>query len=147
MRREDGVTLVELAAVLGLLAAALSLALPALTEGLAAVEAHAAAADLHAALHATRARARATGLTHGLRLEPGGRAFRVVEDPGGAARTVAGPTALAGAATASANADVQFSPKGFAVPFGTITVRSGPAVRRLVVNLVGRVRVADGAGP
>jgi hypothetical protein len=79
---------------------------------------------------------------HALVIEPDGRGFRIVEDPGGRAVTVAGPSALPDGAVASANTTIRFSPKGFAVPFGTVTVRAGADVRRVIVNLLGRVRVA-----
>jgi hypothetical protein len=48
---------------------------------------------------------------------------------------------------ATSNVTIQFSPKGFAVPAGTITIRSGGETRRIVVNLLGRARIADGEAP
>ena len=147
-RDASGVTLVELATVLAILAIGVGLAMPAVGRALPRYRVTGAAADLYAALHLTRARARETGVLHALVIEPGGRTFRVVEDPGGgAARTVFGPGELAEGAVASGNATIRFSPKGFAVPFGTITVRAEGETRRLVVNILGRVRVEDGRSP
>ena len=80
-------------------------------------------------------------------IEADGRGFRVVEDPGGAARTVYGPVILVDAVVAEANTIIRFSPRGFAVPAGTITVRSGGEVRRVIVSLLGRVRIASGEPP
>jgi Tfp pilus assembly protein FimT len=143
MRGERGATLVELMTVLAVLATGVGLVLPSLGALLPALRLHGAAAEVHAAVHLARGRARATGVMHALVVEPGGRALRVVEDPTGAARTVAGPVALVGGVVASANTTIRFSPKGFAVPFGTITVVSEDRVRYVIVNLLGRVRVAD----
>jgi Tfp pilus assembly protein FimT len=144
----SGVTLVELATVLAILAIGVGLAMPAVGRALPRYRVTGAAADLYAALHLTRARARETGVLHALVIERGGRTFRVVEDPGGrAGRTVFGPAELAEGAVASGNATIRFSPKGFAVPFGTITVRAEGETRRLVVNILGRVRVEDGRSP
>ncbi|MGH7264898.1 MAG: GspH/FimT family pseudopilin [Candidatus Rokuibacteriota bacterium] len=143
MRRERGVTLIELTMILGVLATGIGLAAPVLGSLVPTLRLHGAAADIYAAIHLTRARARATGVMHALVIEPGGRALRVVEDPTGAARTVAGPMALVAGVVASGNTTIRFSPKGFAVPFGTITVVSGDQVRYLIVNLLGRVRLAD----
>jgi Tfp pilus assembly protein FimT len=146
-RDARGVTLVELTAGLAILAIGVGLAMPAVGRALPRYRVTGAAADLYAALHLTRARARASGVLHALVIERGGRAFRVVEDPGGAARTVLGPAELAEGAVASGNATIRFSPKGFAVPFGTITVRAEAETRRLVVNILGRVRVEDARSP
>lgn len=146
-RGERGVTLVELVTVLAILAVGLVAAMPAVRGVLATARTHGATASLYGALHLTKSRARATGTTHALVLEPGGRGFRIVEDPAGAARTVVGPLALADGVVATANATIRFSPKGFAVPFGTITVRSEDVVHRIVVNILGRARVAGGAAP
>ena len=86
-------------------------------------------------------------MTHALILEPDGRGFRIVADPGGEARTVEGPHPLVDGAVATSNVTIQFSSKGFAVPAGTITIRSGEETRRIVVNLLGRARVAAGVDP
>jgi Tfp pilus assembly protein FimT len=137
-----GVTLVELTVVLGLLALVTGSAAPVVVGALDAYRLQGAVADVYGAIHLTRARARATGVMHALVIEPDGRGFRIVEDPGGRAVTVAGPSALPDGAVASANTTIRFSPKGFAVPFGTVTVRAGADVRRVIVNLLGRVRVA-----
>lgn len=146
MRRRDerGGTLVELAVVLAILAVGLGTAATAVERVLPAYRAAGAAEDLYAALHLTQARARATGVMHALVIAQDGRSFRIVQDPAGAARTVLGPTALVDDAVASGNTTIRFSPKGFAVPFGTITVRAGQETRRLVVNIVGRIRMDYG---
>jgi len=137
-----GVTLVELMTCLGLLALLAGWTAPVVGGAVDAHRVQGAVADVYGAVHLTRTRARATGVMHALVIEPGGRAFRLVEDPTGAATTVVGPSPFADGAVASANTTIRFSPKGFAVPFGTITVRAGPEVRRVIVSLVGRVRVA-----
>lgn len=142
MRSERGVTGVELVIVLAILAVGIGAVVPTVGSVLAALRTHGAAADLYGAIHLTRARARATGLMHALVLEPDGRGFRIVEDPAGTPRTVVGPHALVDGVVATGNSTIRFSPKGFAVPFGTITVRSDGEVRRLIVNILGRVRVA-----
>ncbi len=144
MRRERGVTLIELAVGLAILAVGIALAVPSLGSALSVLRAHGAATDLYGAVHLTKARARATGVMHALVLEPDGRGFRIVEDPAGARRTVSGPHPLVEGVVATTNATIRFSPNGFAVPAGTITVRSGTDVRRLIVNILGRVRVASG---
>lgn len=139
-----GVTMAELMVVLLVMALLGGIAIPTVGAALDDYRGHGATADLFAAVHLTRARARATGVTHGLLLDAGGRAFRVVADPGGAAETVEGPHGLVDGAVATQNASIRFSPKGFAVPAGTITIRSGSDVRRIVVNLLGRARIAPG---
>jgi Tfp pilus assembly protein FimT len=136
---ERGVTLVELAVVLAGMAVLMGSAGVALNGGLASARARGATQDLYGALHLTKARARATGVMHALVIERG--AFRIVEDPAGAPRTVVGPDSLGEGVVASGNTTIRFSPKGFAVPFGTITVTSGEDTRRLVVNILGRVRI------
>ena len=146
-RDERGVTLIELMLILVILGLGAGAASVLAGNTLDGFRAHGAATDLYGAVHLTRSRARATGTMHALVVDPGGHAFRVVEDPAGAARTVTGPHDLVDGAVASSNATIRFSPKGFAVPAGTITVTSGRAVRRLVVNILGRVRIASGAGP
>ena len=148
MRRgERGVTLVELIVILAILALGAGAAAPVVGELLDGFRAHGATADLYGAVHLTRSRARATGTMHALVVEPDGRGVRVVEDPGGTARTVAGPLGLVDGTVVSSNATIHFSPKGFAVPAGTITITSGREVRRLVVNILGRVRIASGPPP
>jgi prepilin-type N-terminal cleavage/methylation domain-containing protein len=143
-----GVTLVELAVVLAILGAGIGVAVPAVGRVLDRYRVVGAAGDLYGALHLTRARARQTGVMHALVIDPDGRTFRVVEDPTGEARTVGAPRALVDGVAVSGNTTIRFSPKGFAVPFGTITVRSTDGeVRRLVVNILGRVRVEDGPPP
>jgi hypothetical protein len=57
---------------------------------------------------------------------------------------VFGPVDLGPDVVASSNVTIRFSARGFAVPAGTITVRSGPVTRRVIVNLIGRVRIAPG---
>jgi hypothetical protein len=99
---------------------------------------------LYAAIHLTRGLARASGVVHALVVEGGGLAYRIVEDPGGRSRTVVGPEPILDGVVVSGNTTIRFSPKGFAVPFGTITVRAGEETRRLVVNILGRVRVDSG---
>ena len=89
----------------------------------------------------------AHGVMHALVLEPDGGGFRIVADPGGDAQTVEGPHRLVDGAVATSNVTIQFSPKGFAVPAGTITIRSGGETRRIVVSLLGRARVAAGEDP
>lgn len=141
MRSERGFTLVELGIVLAVMAVGVGLTAPELGRVVPMLRVQSAAQDLYGAVHLTKSRARATGVMHALVLEPDGRAFRVVEDPAGAARTVVGPTTLVDGVVVSGNTTIRFSPKGFAVPFGTITVRSGSEVRRVVVNILGRVRM------
>jgi Tfp pilus assembly protein FimT len=140
-----GVTGIELALVLGLLALGLLWVAPQVDDALDVIRVEGAVADLYGAVFLTKAHARARGVTHALRIEPDGRGFRVVENPFGTERTVWGPTPLAEGVVASANTTIQFSPKGFAVPFGTITVRAGTKARYVIVNILGRVRV--GAKP
>jgi type II secretory pathway pseudopilin PulG len=135
-------TIVELVVVLGLLALGVAGSVPTAGGIVTRLRVEGAVADLYAAIHLTRARARATGVMHAL--EPDGRTFRIEEDPAGAPRTVVGPLRLIEGVSATGNVTLRFSPKGFAVPFGTITVRAGPETRRLVVNILGRVRVATG---
>jgi prepilin-type N-terminal cleavage/methylation domain-containing protein len=144
-----GVTLVELAVVLAILGAGIGAAVPTVSRALDRYRVVGAASDLYGALHLTRARARQTGVMHALVIDPpDGQTFRIVEDPTGEARTVAGPRTLVGGVAVSGNTTIRFSPKGFAVPFGTITVRGTDGeVRRLVVNILGRVRVEDGLPP
>lgn len=141
MRSERGFTLVELGIVLAVMAVGVGLTAPELGRVVPMLRVQSAAQDLYGAVHLTKSRARATGVMHALVIEPEGRAFRVVEDPAGAARTVVGPTTLVDGVVVSGNTTIRFSPKGFAVPFGTITVRSGSEVRRVVVNILGRVRM------
>ncbi len=143
MRGERGVTLIELAVVLAVMALGIGVAAPRVGEVLSGLRAQGAVVDLYGAVHLTRSRARMTGVMHAIVLEPDGRSFRIVEDPAGAARTVIGPQPLVEGATATANTTIRFSPRGFAVPTGTITVRSGAEVRRVIVNILGRVRVAS----
>jgi prepilin-type N-terminal cleavage/methylation domain-containing protein len=143
--QEHGVTLIEVVmalVVIGILAAG---AVPTVGAAVEAFRVGGATQDLYAAVHLTKARARAQGTTHALVLEPDGRGFRIVADPGGSAQTVEGPHALVDGAVATSNVTIQFSPKGFAVPAGTITVRSGGETRRIVVNILGRTRVVVGA--
>jgi type IV fimbrial biogenesis protein FimT len=144
---ERGVTLVEVVVVLTVVAILMGAAVPTVGVALEGYRASGATADLYAAVHLTKARARAQGVTHALVLEPDGRGFRIVADPGGEARTVEGPHPLVDAAVATSNVTIQFSPKGFAVPAGTITIVSGGETRRIVVNLLGRARIAAGADP
>jgi type IV fimbrial biogenesis protein FimT len=145
--RQQGVTLVELAVVLAATAILIGAVVPTVGAALEGYRATGATADLYTAVHLTKARARASGVTHALVLEPDGRRFRVVLDPGGRGQTVDGPHLLVDGAVATSNVTIQFSPKGFAVPAGTITIRSGGETRRIVVNLLGRARVATGEDP
>lgn len=145
---ETGQTLVEVVIALVVMAGLTGVAVPTVGAALDGIRVHGATADLYAAVHLTRAYARRAKLTHALVLEPDGRGFRIVADPGGAARTVHGPSTLPDGAHATANVTIRFSANGFAVPAGTITVRSGAEVKRIVVNLLGRTRIASGeAGP
>jgi prepilin-type N-terminal cleavage/methylation domain-containing protein len=141
--REHGVTLVEVAIALVVVAILLGSAVPMVGAAFEGFRAHGATADLYAAVHLTKAHARAQGVTHALVLEPDGRGFRIVADPGGSARTVEGPYPLVDGAVATSNVTIQFSAKGFAVPAGTITIRSGAETRRIVVNILGRTRVTS----
>jgi prepilin-type N-terminal cleavage/methylation domain-containing protein len=145
--RQRGVTLVEVVVVLVAVAILLAGAVPTVGAALEGYRAGGAIADLYAAVHLTKARARASGVTHALVLDGDARGFRIVLDPGGSARTVEGPHRLVDGAVATANVTLHFSAKGFAVPAGTITVRSGGETQRIVVNILGRARVARGAGP
>ncbi|HSE96395.1 MAG TPA: GspH/FimT family protein [Methylomirabilota bacterium] len=147
MRNQQGMTALEVLLVLAVLALGAGAATPSLSGALGGVRVHGAAADLYGAAHLTRSYAWATGQMHALVIGADGRTFRVVEDPGGAARTVYGPAVLVDAVVAEANTTIRFSPRGFAVPAGTITVRSGGEVRRVIVSLLGRVRIASGEAP
>lgn len=140
MRRQRGVTLVELVAALGLMGLAVGGTVAVVQRLLDALRVHGATSDLYAAVHLARAQARARGVMHALVIEPDGRGFRIREEP--TSRTVSGPHTLPEGVYASANVTIRFSPRGFAVPFGTITVTSGSAVRKIIVNILGRVRVA-----
>ncbi|MGH7319499.1 MAG: GspH/FimT family pseudopilin [Candidatus Rokuibacteriota bacterium] len=142
MRGKRGVALVELTIGLCILAVTFGWAIPLLGGALDAFRVEGAVADVYGAVHLTKSQARMTGVMHALVIDPGGRAFRVVEDPTGAARTVVGPHTLVDGVVASPNITIRFSPKGFAVPFGTITVSAGASSRRVIVNILGRVRVA-----
>lgn len=142
-----GVTLVEAAVALLVLGLLMGATVPTVGAALEGYRASGATADLYAAVHLTKARARATGVTHALVLEPDGRAFRIVADPAGAGETADGPHLLVDGATATSNVTIQFSSKGFAVPAGTITIRSAGETRRIVVNILGRARVATGEDP
>ena len=145
--RQRGVTLVEVVVGLLVLGILMGVSVPTVGAALEGFRAGGATGDLYAAVHLTKARARATGVTHALVLEPDGRGFRIVVDPAGDAQTVDGPHPLVDGAVATNNVTIQFSSKGFAVPAGTITIRSGGETRRIVVNLLGRVRVATGEDP
>jgi type IV fimbrial biogenesis protein FimT len=145
--RQHGLTLVEVAVVLAAIAVLVGSAVPTVGAALEGYRAGGATADLYAAVHLTKARARATGVMHALVIEPDGRGFRIVADPGGAAQTVDGPHRLVDGAVASSNVEIHLSPKGFAVPAGTITVRSGGETRRIIVNILGRARIAAGEDP
>ena len=147
MRSERGVTLVELAVALAILALGVGTVAPVVGGVLPRLRAHGATVDLYGAVHETRSRARMTGVMHALVLERDGRGYRVVEDPAGIGRTVIGPERLVDGVVATANTTIRFTPKGFAVPAGTVTVRSGGEVRRVIVNILGRVRVAAGPPP
>jgi type IV fimbrial biogenesis protein FimT len=141
--RQRGISLVEVVVVLVAMGLMIGSVAPTVGAALEGYRATGATADLYAAVHLTKARARSSGVTHALLLEPDGQGFRIVADPGGEARTVEGPHRLPDGAVASSNVTIQFSPKGFAVPAGTITIRSGGETRRIVVNLLGRARVAS----
>ena len=142
-----GATLAEGIVILSVLGILLGVTAPTVGAALDGYRAGGATQDLYAAVHLTKARARAQGVTHALVIEPDGQGFRIVADPDGDAQTVDGPHRLVDGAVATSNVSIQFSPKGFAVPAGTITVRSGGEARRVVVNILGRARVADGADP
>jgi type IV fimbrial biogenesis protein FimT len=144
---ERGVTLVEVVVVLLVLAVLMGVAVPTVGAALEGYRAGGATADLYAAVHLAKARARAQGVTHALVLDPDGRGFRIVADPGDDAQTVEGPHRLGDGAVATNNVTIQFSSKGFAVPAGTITIRSGGETRRIVVSLLGRARIATGEDP
>jgi Tfp pilus assembly protein FimT len=140
-RGARGVTLIELALVLGVMTLGIGGTAPVVGRALASFRVAAATQDLYGAIHLTRARARWRGVMHALVIDRDGRTFRIVEDPAQSPRIVFGPQPLGDGVVASGNTTIRFSPKGFAVPFGTITVRSGTETRRLVVNLLGRVRI------
>jgi hypothetical protein len=140
MREERGAMLVEVLVGLIVSTAIIGGVIPMVSRELDAMRARGAAAAMYGAIHLTKSRARATGVMHSLVVDPGGRSFRIVEDPGGTARTVVGPLTLVDGAVATPNITIRFSPKGFAVPFGTITVTAGAEVRRVIVTIVGRVR-------
>ena len=140
-RGAHGIALVELALVLSLTGLGVGVAGPVVGRALDGFRVVGATQDLYGAIHFARARARWRGVMHALVIERDGRSFRVVEDPANAPVTVFGPHPFGDGVTAFGNTTIRFSPKGFAVPFGTITVRAGDDTRRLVVNLLGRVRV------
>jgi Tfp pilus assembly protein FimT len=144
MRDQRGVTVAELVIVLALLAISLGGAVRAVGDVLPSLRVHGAAATVYQALHLAKAGAAASTRTHGLVVDPGGRALRVVEDIGVSTQTVFGPVDLGPDVVASSNVTIRFSARGFAVPAGTITVRSGPVTRRVIVNFIGRVRIAPG---
>ena len=145
MRSSRGSTLLDLLVALAILSAGIGAVAPLAHRAIAGVRLHGATVELYGAVHATRARARVSSRFCALVIEDGGRAFRIVEDSGGANLTVAGPWRIAEGVVAQSNVTIRFSPKGFAVPFGTITLQSEEGgVRYLVVNILGRVRVAPG---
>lgn len=144
MRDARGLTLVELAVALGLIATLAVTAIPVVSGAVDALRVQGATDVVYSVVHLSQTRARATGVTHGLVVEPDGRGLRVVEDPAGAGRTVSGPYELADGAVASSNAAIRFTARGFAVPAGTITIKSGTVIRRVIVNILGRARVASG---
>ena len=144
MRNDRGVTLVELAVVVAILTLGIGLVAPVLGDVLPGLRLQGATAELYGALHATRARAEKSGVIHAFVVEADGRGFRIVADPTGASITVEGPQALVDGVMATANAAIRFTPRGYAVPAGTITVRSGEEARRVIVNILGRVRIAPG---
>jgi prepilin-type N-terminal cleavage/methylation domain-containing protein len=146
MRDARGLTLVELAVTLGVVGILAGAAGPVVGDAFDALRVQGATDVVYSAVHLSQTRARATGLMHGLVVEPDGRALRVVEDPTGSGRTVSGPHELAGGAVASSNAAIRFTARGFAVPAGTVTIRSGAVIRRVIVNVLGRARVASGPG-
>ena len=143
-KMQNGVTLVEVVVVLLVLGIVMGAAVPTVGAALDGFRATGATADLYSAVQLTKGRARATGVTHALVLEADGRGFRIVADPAGAAQTVEGPHPLVDGAVATSNVTIHFSSKGFAVPAGTITIRSAGETRRIVVNILGRVRIATG---
>jgi len=143
-KMQNGVTLVEVVVVLLVLGTMMGAAVPTVGAALDGFRATGATADLYSAVQLTKGRARATGVTHALVLEADGRGFRIVADPAGAAQTVEGPHPLVDGAVATSNVTIHFSSKGFAVPAGTITIRSAGETRRIVVNILGRVRIATG---
>ena len=143
-KSQRGITLIEVVVVLTVLAILMGAAVPTVGAAIDGFRATGATADLYAAVQLTKVRARATGVTHALVLDADGRAFRIVEDPAGAAKTVEGPHPLVDGARATNNVTIHFSSKGFAVPAGTITVRSAGETRRIVVSILGRVRIAIG---
>jgi type IV fimbrial biogenesis protein FimT len=142
--RQAGVTLVEVVVVLVAVAILIGAAVPTVGAALEGYRAGGATEDLYAAVHLTKARARARGVMHALVIEPDGQGFRIVADPTGSAQTVEGPHRLVDGAVATSNVEIHLSPKGFAVPAGTITVRSGGETRRIIVNILGRARIAAG---
>jgi len=145
--RQRGVTLIEIVVVLVAVGILIGAVVPTVGAALEGYRATGATADLYAAVHLTKARARASGVMHALVIEPDGQGFRIVADPNGAEQTVDGPHGLVDGAVATSNAEIHFSPKGFAVPAGTITVRSGGETRRIIVNILGRARIATGEAP
>src|SRR5262250_2815144 len=113
-KTERGVTLVEVVMTLVVLGLLMGASVPAVNAALDGYRATGATADLYTAVFLTKARARATGVTHALVLQPDGRGFRIVADPAGAAQTVEGPHPLVDGAVATNNVTIQFSSKGFA---------------------------------
>ena len=144
---QHGVTLCEVVLVLAVIGILVGGAVPTVGAALEGYRAGGATADLYAAVHLAKARARATGVIHALVVDPDGQSFRLVADPAGDARTVDGPHRLVDGAVATSNVEIHLSPKGFAVPAGTITIRSGGETRRIIVNILGRARIATGDGP
>ena len=97
MRREEhGVTLIEVAVVLLVVGDLMGAAVPTVGAALEGYRASGATADLYAPVHLTKA----------------GRGFRIIADPGGAARTVEGPHPLVDEAVATCKVTIQFSTEG-----------------------------------
>ncbi|MCK6555995.1 GspH/FimT family protein [Candidatus Binatia bacterium] len=142
-----GVTLLEVVvavALVGILGATAVLAHGAMRDALALREgAVQVAADLRAA------RLRALGMGRGQRLlfAAETRVYQAQEETTAGYVDAGEPRALpAGVVVVGCNADgggIVFRPRGHAASFGTVTVRNrSGGVRRIVVNITGRVRIA-----
>lgn len=142
-----GATLLEVVVVVALVAilgATAVLNRAALRDALALRE---GAAQVAGDLRAARLRALGAGRAQRLVFVAGEGSYRAQEETADGYLDVGGERALpAGVAVVGCNGDdgsIAFRPRGHAASFGTVTVRNrAGVVRRIVVNIAGRVRVA-----
>ena len=169
MKGARGVVLVELLTVLAITAVLLALALPDLGALLRRQQLRAAVADLAGALALTRAQALArAGTVELVPLESGGsdwsRGWIVLVDrdadrrPGGGDEIVAVHAALPKGMTLTAAFSSHQTPdyiafnsggrgcsadSALAARFGSLTLRAGGEQRKIIVNMLGRIRTCD----